>query len=152
MLTYTQLVDSNSCEYSIHFKSSIWPVEVMTPTRPLLSRIVRAVSCAIGNFVLWHKNAPLRIALRRSGRMSLKRPAAGGESCLQDSFSYYKRKSLKNNIYHVTLKTFAPAKECRLRDLNPHGIATNGFWVHLVCHSDKPAPKLYEIVIQHWLF
>ena len=67
------------------------------------------------------------IALRQSGRVSLKRPAAGGESCLQDSFSYYKRKSLKNNIYHVTLKTFAPAKECRLRDLNPHGIATNGF-------------------------
>ena len=25
------------------------------------------------------------IALRRSGRMSLKRPAAGGESCSQDS-------------------------------------------------------------------
>ena len=21
----------------------------------------------------------------------------------------------------------APAKECRLRDLNPHGVATNGF-------------------------
>ena len=34
------------------------------------------------------KNAPLRIALRRSGRMSLKRPAAGGESCKQDSFSF----------------------------------------------------------------
>ncbi len=33
------------------------------------------------------KNAPLRIALRRSGRMSLKRSAAGGESCKQDSFS-----------------------------------------------------------------
>ena len=26
------------------------------------------------------------IALRRSGRVSLKRPAAGGESCKQDSF------------------------------------------------------------------
>ena len=34
------------------------------------------------------KNAPLRIALRRSGRILLKRPAAGGESCLQDSFSF----------------------------------------------------------------
>ena len=42
-------------------------------------------------------------------------------------FTLQKRKSLKNNIYHVILKTFAPAKECRLRDLNPHGIATNGF-------------------------
>ena len=28
------------------------------------------------------------IALRRSGRVSRKRPAAGGESCEQDSFSY----------------------------------------------------------------
>ena len=29
------------------------------------------------------------IALRRSGRVSLKRPAAGGESCEQDSFLFY---------------------------------------------------------------
>ena len=28
------------------------------------------------------------IALRRSGRVSLKRPAADGESCLQDSISF----------------------------------------------------------------
>ena len=32
------------------------------------------------------KNPPGRIALRRIGSMSQKRPAAGGESCEQDSF------------------------------------------------------------------
>ena len=31
------------------------------------------------------------IALRRSGRVSLKRPAAGGESCKQDSFLLYRK-------------------------------------------------------------
>ena len=39
------------------------------------------------------KNAPRRSALRRKRSTSLKRPAAGGESCEQDSFSedVYKR-------------------------------------------------------------
>ena len=35
-----------------------------------------------------------RIALRRTGRMSLKRPAAGGESCKRDSFSLYRKDRL----------------------------------------------------------
>ena len=35
------------------------------------------------------------IALRRSGRVSLKRPAAGGESCKQDSFLVVTPKACK---------------------------------------------------------
>ena len=49
-----------------------------------------AVFYAIGNYsVMFHsiKNAPRRSALRRKRSTSLKRPAAGGESCEQDSFS-----------------------------------------------------------------
>ena len=45
---------------------------------------------AIGNYsVMFHsiKNALRRSALRRKRSTSLKRPAAGGESCEQDSFS-----------------------------------------------------------------
>ena len=51
-----------------------------------------------GDFLCYRKllrNVPItkisppgRIALRRRGIMSLKRPAAGGESCKQDSFLY----------------------------------------------------------------
>ncbi len=43
----------------------------------------------IGNS--YHIKRSARIALRRLGSMSQKRPAAGGESCKQDSFSYGKR-------------------------------------------------------------
>ena len=39
----------------------------------------------IGNS--YHIKRSARIALRRLGSMSQKRPAAGGESCKQDSFS-----------------------------------------------------------------
>ena len=35
------------------------------------------------------------IALRRSGRVSLKRPAAGGESCEQDSFLFLRNRTEK---------------------------------------------------------
>ena len=41
------------------------------------------------NVPITQKSPPGRIALRRRGIMSLKRPAAGGESCLQDSFLLY---------------------------------------------------------------
>ena len=37
------------------------------------------------------KSPPGRIALRRIGIMSQKRPAAGGESCEQDSFLLYRK-------------------------------------------------------------
>ena len=40
------------------------------------------------NVPITQKIPPGRIALRRRGIMSLKRPAAGGESCKQDSFLY----------------------------------------------------------------
>ena len=40
------------------------------------------------NVPITQKGPPGRIALRRRGIMSLKRPAAGGESCKQDSFLY----------------------------------------------------------------
>ena len=50
------------------------------------------------------KNAPLRIALRRSGTVSLKRPAAGGESCKQDSF-FFSREELTRITRQVT-RTF----------------------------------------------
>ena len=38
------------------------------------------------NVPITQKGPPGRIALRRGGIMSLKRPVAGGESCKQDSF------------------------------------------------------------------
>ena len=41
----------------------------------------------IGNS--YHIKRSARIALRRLGSMSQKRPAAGGESCEQDSFLMY---------------------------------------------------------------
>ena len=50
------------------------------------------------------KNAPLRIALRRSGRVSLKRPAAGGESCKQDFF-FFSQEELTRISRQVT-RTF----------------------------------------------
>ena len=37
------------------------------------------------------------IALRQSGRVSLKRPAAGGESCEQDSILYNRKVRLPSN-------------------------------------------------------
>ena len=40
------------------------------------------------NVPITQKGPPGRIALRRRGIMSLKRPATGGESCKQDSFLY----------------------------------------------------------------
>ena len=36
--------------------------------------------------ISYHMKRSARIALRRLGSMSQKRPAAGGESCEQDSF------------------------------------------------------------------
>ena len=55
------------------------------PGRPFDTRI------HIGKFSeipIWQKAI---IALRRSGSMSLPRPAAGGESCKQDSFFPYRK-------------------------------------------------------------
>ena len=43
------------------------------------------------------------------------------------------RRLLAYGIYTVLLLW------CRRWDLNPHGVATNGFWVRIVCHSDTPA-------------
>ena len=39
-------------------------------------------------------------------------------------------------------------KWCRWWDLNPHGIATNGFWVRRVCHSTTPANYLIIILYE----
>ena len=51
------------------------------------------------------KNAPRRSALRRKRSMSLKRPAAGGESCEQDSFSFTRKEKeriMEKQKYYIT--------------------------------------------------
>ncbi len=62
--------------------------EVVTRVTLVFSVYERTFFYTIGNYsVMFHniKNAPRRSALRRKRSMSLKRPAAGGESRKRDS-------------------------------------------------------------------
>ncbi len=58
---------------------------------------------------LWNENQ-LAQALRRKGRVPLSRPAAGGESCKQDSFScFFSGKEARHEN-----RTLYGIKECRM--------------------------------------
>ena len=57
---------------------------------------------------LWNEKQ-LSQALRRLGSMSQKRPAAGGESCEQDSFLFFSGKEARHEN-----RTLYGIKECRM--------------------------------------
>ena len=64
--------------------------------------VLFSIFYSIGKYDLLNKNAPLRIALRREGIMSLKRPAAGGESRSRDSFYIkYESRCEMNRVYEM---------------------------------------------------
>ena len=71
-------------------------------------------------------------------------------------FLFYRWKKRGLCIYYTILwqknvqnhKKWFWNKWCRWWDLNPHGIATNGFWVRRVCHSTTPANYLIIILYE----
>ena len=58
---------------------------------------------------LWNEKQ-LSQALRRKGRVPLSRPAAGGESCKQDSFSFF----FSGKEARHENRTLYGIKECRM--------------------------------------
>ena len=73
-----------------------------------------------------------RIALRRIGIVSLERPAAGGESCKQDSFLYVIGNSDGSRLYPLCLYLKVNYGKVNLRNERQNGQKRKemfGLWV-----------------------